>query len=68
MRRPAPPAHALHVTGYGERTLPTTTASASEPADQPASVSWVMVCPPLTTERSPLAVLLALQHGSCDTT
>ena len=37
--------------------MPTTTSSASEPADQPNSVSWVMFCPPLTEEAKPLAVL-----------
>jgi hypothetical protein len=56
-RRPAAAPSALNVSGYGERTLPPTTASASEPADQPKSVSWVMFCPPLTEEKRPLAVL-----------
>jgi IS1 transposase len=47
------------VGGYGERKLPPTTSSASEPADQLASVSWVIfrgVIPPAqhkaTTKRA----------------
>jgi hypothetical protein len=56
-RLPATRSNAPRVGGYGERKLPTTTSSASEPADQPKSVSWVMLRPPLTDEKSPLAML-----------
>jgi hypothetical protein len=41
-RRPATPSNARDMGGYGERKLPTTTPSASEPAAQPNSVAWVM--------------------------
>jgi hypothetical protein len=43
--------------GYGERKLPTTTSSASDPDDQPNSAAWVMLRPPLTTATSPLISL-----------
>ena len=49
-RLPATQSNSLDVGGYGERKLPTTTSSASDPADQPNSVSWVIFCPPLTAE------------------
>jgi hypothetical protein len=56
-RLPATQPNSLDVGDYGERKLPTTTSSPSDPAAQPKSVSWVMLCPLLTEERSPLAVL-----------
>jgi class 3 adenylate cyclase/tetratricopeptide (TPR) repeat protein len=55
-RLPATQSKSIEVAGYGERKLPTTTSSASDPADQPASVAWIMFCPPLTVAKSPLAV------------
>jgi hypothetical protein len=49
--------NSLEVGGYGERKLPTKTSSPSDPAAQPETVSWVMLAPPLTEEKVPLAVL-----------
>jgi hypothetical protein len=55
--RPATQRDARDVGGDGERMVPSTPSSAAEPAAPPNGVAWVMLCPPLTDENSPLAVL-----------